>query len=99
MITYEECITEITQALKMFGTYSYFDKPAEMLDYYKVCSKLRQLPIEDLKLLLERLYNYSTEDGEVGGVFVSQCLVEMQNLSDADWEVLMSSPDLEDAFG
>lgn len=87
-ITAEECIKQIKQAIRLFGTYTYGDKgPREVMDIETIVQELRSMPLAETKELLEKVVKYDVKN-QRGHALVSAILVSLQDLPDDQFEEL-----------
>jgi len=72
MITAKEIMTEIDEALKQFGSYSYHDKGAsEVMDIPAIVNKLELMTSEDIvKVLTEVKENHKDPDNALMDIAV-----------------------------
>lgn len=79
----ERCLSELGQALKRFGTYSFDDKgPVEVMDLEELIDEIRQLPVEDAVAVLQTLDASEEYEGRAS-TLASELIAGMQ-----DWDEL-----------
>lgn len=98
IMTSKDIIKAIKEALKRFGTYSYFDKGcSEVMDVYGIVTQLNELPVEECKKILVEVWN-SKSVGNAGKKFVGEAVVGMQDVDEERWNKLMESDELQEAY-
>lgn len=99
-MTSKDIIKAIKEALKKFGTYSYFDKGCyEVMDVDGIVTQLNKLPVEECKKILVEVWNskaVGVEDAE--RKFVGEAVVGMQDVDEERWDKLMESDELQEAY-
>jgi hypothetical protein len=87
----DRILTEMEEAVEMFGTYQFLDKGAgEVMDLDGLLEALRALPAEQMADVLEAVVAKQSPHGALKLRLVSDLLSDLQDVEDADWEVLMS---------
>jgi len=89
----EECLDEISAAVKQFGTYSYDDKgPGEVMGVDKLVRKFRELDVKAAAHSLRILGNSPRQDGR--GERLASCIIgEME-----DWDELFEQPGIPELY-
>jgi hypothetical protein len=88
-----ECLTELSVALKQFGTYSFDDKgPYEVMDVESLARKLRGMPVAEVTTVLLELAASPEHNGR-GNSLASVLVSELD-----DWDELLEHPDIAEMY-
>ena len=94
-------VNEVDEALKMFGTYTFSDKgPREVMDLDGIVDDMKQMHPEDAADVLCELLDMAQDDvnGDYLEHFVEAALVDLQDVDDGWWDILISRPELAERF-
>lgn len=87
MVTTQECIDAIEEALKLFGTYTYEDKGAEeVIEMEPFYEKFQKMSLTEVKNVLDELKEF-----EYGNRFIEAVLNDFEcnvGITDEEFEAL-----------
>lgn len=84
MLTAEECIRQIKEARKLFGTYTWDDKgPREVMDMPAIMNEFNSMSATEVRDILIKVMKYKH-----GYLFCSEVLASSQARSDEDFGIL-----------
>lgn len=94
-MTAQDILTELDEALKEFGTYSFDDKgPEEVMNLDGIVNTLNAMDVKEVVDILETVSAASDR----AKTLVEHLLMDMQDIPDERWDALMESPKLASMF-
>lgn len=84
MLTAKECIRQIKEARKLFGTYTWDDKgPRDVMDMQKIMKEFNAMSATEVRDILADVMKYKH-----GYLFCSVVLVDSQNRPDEEFAIM-----------